>query len=679
MAKTLYDAGYQENGEPKVVPVDIFDLPYDKFSYEDPLWIMENVDMGKSKNQQWPDFSNVGIAGTFDCSNFTITADTVLPFSCHKLVCKYSINDLDVLIGKVPTEHEVEFDGQLSIVVRPAILNNIKKQVPSALDAARRFARRYPQVVVTDGKQTLSKILEGIERNQQKSVAVTPVEPAVVATKPQIPVKTADWLSTDELAEECVYGSSAIENIDHSVLCRYLQQARSQKAGLPIRKQEMIFNGAKITCVHIDGLQIIIDFVESQIIANQERVTKAAKKSKKDVSATEKTKREIGTVKKKCYAGDTELKRVKIKKYILDSVWKDVCSACRKNKKLLLQILLDVDAINVIPKKYDEHNKVYYIKPDGTTGTMASLEYKSPYCFCQGFGSQKTNQRIVWGVSGSKFIAQYFFPQHDGDKVRTIYNQTIRTIDAGADYAAAPEKYLLLSDLLDQFTGRPDDDKTDSLDNDVPETISDDEKADASIVENASTPEIVDSVDVPSEQSVASQASTPDNVATLETVEPEPVVQDLPHKGGRPRIIRKTVEPTRKKFVSVKPVDKPEPKPEPKTEPETEPKPESVASQPQEQSVAEKTVPTSSSDAEWTEMYSVSYQYTERLQILSGIKTSLLMQMQREQDTCKLLAMSQELQNVLQRTIECESALNKIQQMQDVLQKLRSKLDGYNM
>ncbi len=208
----LYDAIICEDDKDKDIQVDVFNLPYDKFNHDDPIWIMEDVDLGKSKNRQWPDLSNVAIAGTFDCSDFPITADTVLPFSFHTLICKHSISDLGVLIGRIPNKaNEIEYTGNISVVVRPAILNNIKKDKDGALEIARNFAAVHPDVIVTDGKQTLKQIFNDLEKDI--SAQEKPATPVMVAA-PDMPEKTHEWLSTDELIEECKAVSSSMSVLD---------------------------------------------------------------------------------------------------------------------------------------------------------------------------------------------------------------------------------------------------------------------------------------------------------------------------------------------------------------------------------------------------------------------------------------------------------------------------------
>ena len=76
----LYSVEYMQEGQPvRQDGVDIFDLPYDKFDERNPLVILGDVEMRAGKKQSWPDLRDVVIDGDFDCGQFKITPDTVLP------------------------------------------------------------------------------------------------------------------------------------------------------------------------------------------------------------------------------------------------------------------------------------------------------------------------------------------------------------------------------------------------------------------------------------------------------------------------------------------------------------------------------------------------------------------------------------------------------------------------
>lgn len=87
----------------------------------DKVVINEDVFLPNGKGQPLPDFSNVYINGSFDCSSFSITKDSVLPRGINVLKCFYSLNDLSILNGILP-------DSVKKVYVRNAIINSIKKR-----------------------------------------------------------------------------------------------------------------------------------------------------------------------------------------------------------------------------------------------------------------------------------------------------------------------------------------------------------------------------------------------------------------------------------------------------------------------------------------------------------------------------------------------------------------------
>ena len=140
MKNTTQYVGYtKEDDIMHMMIVDMLDLPHDMFSAEKPLHIDADVNMGKGKKAPLPDFSNVIIKGVFDCSDFTISEDSVLPKGITGIICLHSIGNLSVLIGKLPktVTKVVEEDPQGSVetmyVGNPSgyrnMIRNFKKEI----------------------------------------------------------------------------------------------------------------------------------------------------------------------------------------------------------------------------------------------------------------------------------------------------------------------------------------------------------------------------------------------------------------------------------------------------------------------------------------------------------------------------------------------------------------------
>lgn len=442
MAKknNLYTVGYEKDGELTVIfDVDLFDLPYDEFNEQSPLWILNNVNMGKGKNRTWPNFKNVNIYGSLDCSDFPITPDTVLPESFDTLICKHSISDLDVLINllpdnfvTLPTPH---------IIVRPAILNNIKNNKGDALSIAKRFAEKYPNVIVTDTKQKLSEILTTIDKTTEKRPP-TPKKEQQTTHKNTPEQKTDEWLSTDETAEHIIAQSTEISTLPYKKVLRYIQMARSTKSNLKIQTKKLLrTDGAKVSCIHISETPRIIAFIQESVAAH----AKTKEKKEKPIT-TPKTPQPTTDTQKKYFVNQNEITETKIEKYISPQAFGDIKTKCGNNTTDLLRILNDINVINVNPAD-NPGKQVLYIQ-DSELKVSPTVKFKHARCLCQGFGTLDNRPRIVWGVSGNYFICQKFFARHN----TTEYNEYFRALNIDASKLDLSE-YLYVPKLIDQLTG----------------------------------------------------------------------------------------------------------------------------------------------------------------------------------------------------------------------------------
>lgn len=180
--KNLYRATYFRDGERVTEMVDLFALPYEYISADHPMCILGDVSMGRDKSRSWPDFTHVSIGGTFDCSSFQITPDTVLPTYFECLVCSNSQTDFSVFLDCLPGEF-LALDNP-TIFIGTALMHKIRKDIGGALDIARQFAAMYPNVVVTDNKYSLQDVIA--RANQPQTVAAAPV-----VEKPQ-PIKPVE-------------------------------------------------------------------------------------------------------------------------------------------------------------------------------------------------------------------------------------------------------------------------------------------------------------------------------------------------------------------------------------------------------------------------------------------------------------------------------------------------------
>lgn len=108
--KILYRSNIIENEEAKEIMVDIFNLPYDRFSKETPLFILEDVTIKRSQGNEVPSMRHVVITGALNIKDISITPDTILPDELTELICQYSINSLADLPKKLPAKLKKNYD-----------------------------------------------------------------------------------------------------------------------------------------------------------------------------------------------------------------------------------------------------------------------------------------------------------------------------------------------------------------------------------------------------------------------------------------------------------------------------------------------------------------------------------------------------------------------------------------
>ncbi len=653
-----YTAIINTEEDQDVVMVDIHDLPYDRFDAEHPLVILDDVDLGKSKNRTWPDFSNVIVKGAFDCSDFQITSKTVLPRTFKKLICKFSISDLGVLFGLLPL-------GVESIVVRPALLNNIKKNKDGALDTARAFAKSYPGIIVTDGKQTLKELFA--ELHVSASAAAEKKIKVKTVAEPVYADKTAEWLDSNELIDYCVRTSDMIAQIPVENIERYVRIARSAKAGLNIRTERLKRGADIVSCVHIDSVPAVLEYVESSIAAQ------FAKETKVEKEAPKKSKEPVVTVpaKPRFFVGSDEIKPIRINKYISKSAWTQIRSKCSCSVPELLRILNDIQCINVDPAS-TKGNSVVYIQ-NGTVQKSRTVKFKSVRCLCQGFGSADNGARLVWGVSGNTFVCQKFFANHStGDE----YQWYMRDLDVDLAQLDLSE-FLYVPDLIQELSGDRGPASSGTPDKVSAKKVDDADSAEDIVVDStaAVVPEQVVSnlepVAVPNPTNVV-----PENTHVADKTDSAPAAPVASSSFGE-RVPRKRIQRKRPELVTrvtpascgkvsssdliskAREVNKKPHCQQKNTNPE---KTEVVAP-----------VSKSAGANNWVDLYSLHHTVVQTYEMLSQRQSALINCMMVEQDTENMLQLNQELQDVLNEKKSCEAAIKTLRDTNNKLLGLQQR------
>lgn len=634
MAKVvLCDATLMTEQGARALQVDIFNLPYGEFDATSPLLIAGDVTLGSPKNTPFPDFRNVEIDGCFDCSYYKISSDTVLPRGITSLVCKCSINNLSDLIGVLP-------DSVQTVVLKSSMLNAIGRD-SDAYAAAVDFVARYPNIVVTDGKQTtLYNVMESVARRNQKRQKPVAEPVSQVASVPQ---KTPDYLSREELAIACISCSPTLSEIPMESLLRYIKMASSAKSGLRLKSQEMTRpeDGVKVNCVHRDHVAMVANFIVEKHAQQQEResvqnaVAVAAADFVADLRA-ERQARATTTVKTPntfCIDG-REVSPTKIKKYIPNRLWNQIKGAAGNNKTLLLAILNDIECINVPPAD-TKGKKVYYIA-DGELKASRTVDFKNTRCLAQSFGPQNDRPRIVWGMSGDVFVCVNFFSEHCSNTSVLKYRKFIRDFKMDLSEMNLDE-YLSVSDLIAEMSdsnGKPA-----PVSQDVPQPVE---------------PIVDDPVVAPVPE--PAPASAPRLRGRPRKAPPAPVSQD----------VSQTVEPVTDEPVAA-PVSEvvPEPVPEQLSVEAVVPEPAPAVI---EHQVAQPDMPS------WVDLYHISTQIETSYTRVLQCKTELLELLATEQEPDKSLELNDALRNVLLRQKRLNDARARILAINEQLKRMREDL-----
>ena len=611
--KQQYTATIELGDGKDILTVDMLNLPYDMFGPDFPLEIIGPVDMGKCKGQPLPNMTDVVIYGEFDCSTCTINSDTVLPKQISTLICKHSINNLDVLVGILPLSLK-------KVVVRPAIINAVKDSIKknatddSAYQSAIRFMDAYPNIMVTDGKKTLAEIIQ--EHKNTQEVAKPKIATQAPIT-PQIEAQTDDWLSVNDLVPVCEekQGTDLLACLDKD-LKRYIRQALTKKSNMNVDAREMKrSDGTVVKCIHKDDIVRVVEYIVQSAVPQDSATATEPVPKKKTVNTSVTPK--ATTEPRKYYIDNREIERVKIKKYISKAAWGQILSKVGKNITALLDILQDIENINVNPAlAHTASGQVVFIK-DGAVQVSPTVGFKNARCLAQGFGTLDDRPRIVWGICGNTFVCQNFYPAHEG-KVKLEYNTLLRTIDIDITKIDLKE-YLLVTDLIKEIKAtRP-----------IPKE------------EVKPTPVITDAPVTPAPKSDTAPVAEID-VAPASTVAPDviPAEPKPETKVKRPRIVRGPTE-TR---VEV-------------------PSPVKIAvDAPVKEDVAPVARP-----YKWASLYHLNGRLIAKYNATVRHQQELLQALSTQTDTEQLLQTTQKLQQVLETKKKIEDARKELEQKNDEL------------
>ena len=623
MAKTsFYEGRIYRDDKTEIVNVDMAALPYELFDDEHPLFIASDVVMEKNKKKPLPDFSNVIVTGSFDCSSYIVTPKSVLPTGIKELKCLYSIKSLADLKGILPVSVR-------KVIIRNALLNSIidsvKRNEKGPLEVARQFVKDNPTVTVISDKNVL--LVDVLKQVTAEKATVSTKQTKKESVKPTVETKTDDWLSNEELIQIYKESSNVSGDLTDEDIERAIRISKSQKSYLNLEKRELMrADGAIISCVHRNEVPRILNFI-------QEYFKRDTTKAKKDfITGSERkteqvTKQQVAP--KYYFVGDKEVQETVIKKYIKNSVWKAVCNHCKNDIDKKIAFLQAIESINVRP--VDTAGKKVCFIEDNSLKLSPTVTFKNAQWLSQGFGTLDDRARIIWCMNEHGFIATEYFEEHE-KKQSVDYKKAIREKNVGV---FTPDDTVFVSDLIKELTAEREAKQA------VAATES--EKIAAQVAEP------VKSVVA---EPVVEKTVTPVNVRTRQRIRREAVPTKTTTANPHTNKIKRQVQVL-------------ECAEQPLAEQKKESKSENVAV------VAEQTAKDVPNDIVWTDFDSLHASFTVKIQEFNAAQSDLMAKLNAETNTDVALEYVQQLHGILFNKKRHEIVLNRLNTMKQELQKIK--------
>lgn len=619
MAKTsFYEGRIYRDDKTEIISVDMAALPYELFDDEHPLIIKSDVVMENGKKNPLPNFSNVIVIGSFDCSSYTITPESVLPTGIKELKCLHSIKSLADLKGVLPV-------SVCKVVIRNALLNSIKRNEKGALDIARQFVKDNPTVEVVSDKGIL--LADVFKEVMTEKATVSTEKTNKESVRPTVEAKTADWLSNEEIVEIYKASEDASTELTDKDIKRVIRIAKSTKSNLNLKKSEFeCADGKIVSCVHCNEVPRVLKFI-------QKYFTRDTTKAKKDfITGAEQKTAQVAEqeVAPKCYfIGDKEVQEVVIRKYIKNNIWKAICNHCKNDTDKKLAFLQAIEVINVRP--VDTAGKKVCFIENNSLKVSPTVTFKNAQWLSQGFGTLDDRARIIWCMNEHGFIATEYFEEHE-KKQSVDYKKAIRDKDVNRFTLCDT---VSVSDLIQELMAEREA-----------------KQAEAAEIEKTVAPVAEPAKPVVSEPVVEKPAAF--------------VTEQAPVRGRVRKHIRRETVPT--KTITVNPhTDKIKSQVQVLecSEQKKETKPEDVAV------TADLAVTCVSNDIVWTDFDSLHASFTVKIQEYSTMQSELMAKLNAEINTDAALEYVQQLHGVLFNKKRHEIVLNRLNAMKQELQKIK--------
>lgn len=505
----------------------------------DKIVINGDVSLGNGKGKPLPDLSKVEINGEFDCSSFSILADSVMPEGITALRCLYSFNSLAVLKGMLPSTVK-------TLYVRNAIINSVQKD-EEALQTAQEFLSVFPEVEVIGKTETL-RLRDVIQKKQVKEKKTVASKSSVRSVVKNVKESTSSRIGFLSIADAAL---------------RIKEFPEFQKVGIKdIKKQLKTFMYEHDDDIRWGNVQnyVLESTIPELVVELLKSVDNAGavvgENNVAQVETVEKKieiKQEVEEVKKSEKTESEDLKPVVIKKFFDKRIWAAVCKTVKSNKALLLKFLHNINDVNLNPVQKDMRvgaGRVACVKK-GELKLVPNLELKNSCYIAQGFGRDNNRPRVIWCVlQNGEWVASAFYPNHGDGKNKCAYNSAILSNalrdKTAANFADNRQNYIDVETLLSDFLNESEKDLANAKGSEkdiVPTSVVEiDKTVEKAVAEPEALPEPEnipsDNVGVVKESVIAQPLPQKEEVASIpEQVSELPEVKDIV-KTKRPRIRR---------------------------------------------------------------------------------------------------------------------------------------------
>ena len=462
MAKKLYKAKIGT----KHIMVDLEHLPYGEYNEKTPLVITEKVLLEKAL--QYTNLANVHFSAGIEMQNTVLPTEdvneTLIIKPVEITVEEYLENpfarrnmslDFDAYDYHVQSEKTEPVKEQ-----KPAVVKPVKKEKKKKTVAEPVVENEKPVVAKTETKEPVAEkpvvhkapiesviaLVESVAKSKtvveqkNKKTAVSPMSESVkpIAQNPSRYVtQSNDYMNLNEIYMVCknnplIQSFGLSEDALTDMIRKLMKDFNRQ---IMLSRQ----TNSPISCIESAKVPEILKKIQSVL---SKRTKPKETESQKPVPQTRKQLESVRNF---------SAMPIKIKKYIPQRLWKDICKACGKHDSIKKLVINNIYAINTDLNETRASAHVNFIVPE-TLERKASpyIKRENDLCIVQSISNtlNKDNKRIIWTYvpNARVFVCTGVFTEHTKAKTGNNYAKVRDFASFGKDATGQP---IDLSTIID--------------------------------------------------------------------------------------------------------------------------------------------------------------------------------------------------------------------------------------